>query len=130
LTILKHEINSENRGYYEFKVNYPLFKAITILGNRYPDPTSGDYKINHPNAKRLVEILEKYKQFEANERCKAIIMAVARVVIDKLEHSPNWRDRIGFFAEELRAGEWKERAYNHPKYGWNEPKPYGRGSKE
>ena len=125
MIILKHEINSHHREYYEKEVNYPLFKAITILGNRYPDPTSGEYEIFHPNSKRLVEILEKYKRFEGNGRVKAIIMAVARAVIDKLEHSPNWRDRIGFFAEELREGEWRERAYNHPKHDWNEPKPYG-----
>ena len=107
MTILKHEINSENREYYEWKVNYPLFKAITILGNRYPDPMSGEYEIYHPNAKRLVEILEKYNRFELNEHAGAIVNSIARIVIAALERSPNWRDRIGFFAEELRAGEWR-----------------------
>jgi len=130
MPILKHEINSERREHYEFKVNKPLMKAITFLGNLFPDPLSDEYVIFHPNAKRLVEILKKYNQFDANEHTRGIVNSVARVVITALERSPNWRDRIGFFAEELRAGEWRERAYNHPKYGWNEPKPYGRGSKE
>lgn len=128
--ILKHEINSERREYYEWKVNKPLLKAITFLGNRFPDPLSDEYVIFHPNAKRLVEILKKYNQFDANEHTRGIVNSVARIVITALERSPNWRDRISFFAEELRAGPWKDRAYNHPKYGWNEPKPYGRGSKE
>lgn len=123
VSILKHEVNSHRRDYYIEKVNEPLLKAVTILGNRYPEPTTGN--VLHPNSKRLVEILGKYAQFEANWRIKLVIMAIARVVINKLEHSPNWRDRIGFFAEELRAGEWKPRSYNHPQFDWNEPKPYG-----
>ena len=122
-TILKHEINIKNRQYYIDRVNTPLFKAITILGNRFPEPTIDN--VLHPNAKRLVEILNKYVEFEGNKRVKAIVMAVARVVIDKLEHSPPYRDRIGFFVEELRKGEWRIRAYNHPERDWNEPKPYG-----
>ncbi len=122
-TILKHEVNAWHREYYIEKVNKPLLKAITILGNRFPEPTIDN--VLHPNSKRLVEILEKYLRFEGNPYIAKIISAVARIVINKLEHSPNWRDRIGFFAEELRAGEWKPRSYNHPENAWNEPKPYG-----
>ena len=121
--ILKHEVNAFHREYYRDKVNAPLLKAITILGNRYPEPTEDN--VLHPNSKRLVVILEKYNLFERNPYVRAIINAVARVVITKLEHSPNWRDRISFFAEELRAGEWKTRSLNHPEHDWNEPKPYG-----
>ena len=121
--ILKHEVNAWHRAYYIDKVNAPLFKAITILGNRFPEPTADN--VLHPNSKRLVEILARYDQCERNWRVKAVIMAVARVVITKLEHSPNWRDRISFFAEELRAGEWKTRSLNHPEHDWEEPKPYG-----
>jgi len=122
-TILKHEINNYRRQYYIDKVNAPLFKAITILGNRYPEPTVDN--VLHPNSKRLVEILNEYVEFEAHKRIKQVVMAVARVVISKMEHSPPWRDRIFFFAEKLREGEWKPRALNHPERDWNEPKPYG-----
>ena len=121
--ILKHEVNAFHRQFYIDKVNAPLYKAISILGYRYPEPTLDN--VLHPNSKRLVGILEQYNLFEGNSRIKFIINAVARVVINKLEHSPNWRDRIGFFAEELRAGEWKSRSLNHPQHDWNEPKPYG-----
>ena len=121
--ILKHEVNAFHRQFYIDKVNAPLFKTITILGNRYPEPTMEN--VLHPNSKRLVEILDKYVSFEGNSRIKDVVMAVARIVITKLEHSPNWRDRIGFFAEELREGVWKPRSYNHPEHDWKEPKPYG-----
>jgi len=123
MVVLKHEINSNRRQFYIDKVNAPLLKAVTILGNRYPEPTAGN--VLHPNSKRLVEILDKYIAFEGNSRVKQIVLAVARIVIDKLEHSPNYRDRISFFAEELRGGDWKPRSYNHPQHDWNEPKPYG-----
>ncbi len=126
LPILKHEINSHHREYYQDKVNFPLLKAVTILANRFPE-TSIDNVLD-PNAKRLLEILAKYCRFEGNLRVKALIMAVARVVICKLEHSPNWRDRISWFAEELRGGDWRGRALNHPQFDWNEPKPYGGGT--
>ena len=123
VAILKHEINAWHRDFYIEKVNAPLLKAITILGNRFPEPTIDN--VLHPNARRLIEIKEKYAQFEGDNRVKQIVMAVLRVVISKLEHSPNWRDRIGFLADELRDGEWKPRSYNHPEHEWNEPKPYG-----
>ena len=123
MVVLKHEINSNRRQYFIDRVNAPLLKAVTILGNRYPEPLAGN--VLHPNSKRLVEILDKYIAFEGNSRVKQIVLAVARIVIDKLEHSPNYRDRISFFAEELRGGDWKPRSYNHPQHDWNEPKPYG-----
>lgn len=100
-----------------------MFKAITILGNRYPEPTVDN--VLHPNSKRLVGILNEYVGFEGNNRVKQVVMAVARIVINKMEHSPPWRDRIFYFAEKLRDGDWKPRAYNHPERDWNEPRPYG-----
>ncbi len=121
--ILKHEINLLNPQYYIEKVNAPLLKAITILGNRYPEPTIDN--VLHPNSKRLVEIRDKYCRYEGDGRVKALVMAALRILISKIEHSPPYRDRFGWFVEELRAGEWKPRAYNHPQRDWNEPKPYG-----
>ena len=123
MTLLKHEINSHNREYYIEKVNAPLFKAITILGNRYPDPF--EYEVLHPNHQRLLRIMEKYGKFEGNNRVRRVAMALLRILIDKVEHSPNFRDRFCWFVEELREGEWKNRSYNHPQHEWNEPKPYG-----
>ncbi len=122
-TILKHEVNAWHREYYIEKVNAPLLKAITILGNRFPEPTIDN--VLHPNSKRLVKIMEEYVRYEGNPRVKSIITAAARVVINKMEHSPNWRDRIFWFAEKLQEGEWKPRTLNHPEHDWNEPKPYG-----
>jgi len=105
------------------KVNAPLLKAVTILGNRYPEPTLDN--VFHPNSKRLIEIRNKYERFEGNWRIKGVVMAVLRILISKIEHSPNYRDRFSWFVEELINSGWKGRSYNHPVNEWNEPKPYG-----
>lgn len=122
-TILKHEINAFHREYYRDKVNAPLLKAITILGNRYPEPTMEN--VLHPNSKLLVEIAEKYRKFEGNDRVAKLVSAILRIAINKIEHSPNYRDRFSWFIEELKKSDWKPRSYNHPEHDWNEPKPYG-----
>lgn len=120
--MLKHDVNSHRRGYF-IHLQERLESSIVPICNLYPEPAK-DNTLD-PNSWRLLDILEKYNRFERNWRVKAIINAVFRVVINKIEHSPNWRDRISFFAEELRAGEWRGRALNHPEHDWEEPKPYG-----
>ena len=120
--ILKHIINSHEREKF-IQVNNALFSMVTSIANIFPDPRK--HVVFHPNSKRLVEILEEYLEFEGSDRIKSVIMAVIRAVISKLEHSPNWRDRITWWGEKLREGEWKPRSLNHPEHEWNEPKPYG-----
>lgn len=121
-TFIKHEVNSSRRQYF-IKVNETLEYAIVPICNLFPEPKMDN--VAQSNSRRLLEIMEEYKKWERNWRVGAIIHAVMRVVINKIEHSPNWRDRIYFLAEKLREGEWKGRALNHPEHDWAEPKPYG-----
>ncbi|MBU2395673.1 MAG: hypothetical protein KKH70_20255 [Gammaproteobacteria bacterium] len=141
-TILKHEINALNRQFYIDRVNEPLLKSLSafdkcrdiftlliaaidilITAKRYPDPHK--YKLLDRNSLRLLEIWDAYASFEKLGRVKVIIDVAFRGIINKNEHSPNYRDRIGFIVEMLRAGDWNYRALNHPRTGWGEPKPYG-----
>jgi len=124
VTLLKREINSIDREYFIEKVNAPLYKAIEILGNRYPEPTMEN--LGHPNSKRLLEIFNKYLEYEGNNRLLVLGKALFRIIIAKHEHSPNFRDRISWFFEMVGLSGWKPRSYNHPVNLWNEPKPYGR----
>ncbi len=119
---LKHIINSHERDKF-IRVNERLFGMVTPIANMFPDPRK--HEIFHPNSKRLVAILEKYLELEDNPRIERVITAVVRVVVAKLEHSPNWRDRILWWGEKLREGDWKIRSLNHPERDWNETKPYG-----
>jgi len=120
--VLKHIINSHEREKF-ILVNDTLFSMVTPIALMFPDPRKNE--IFHPNSKRLLDILDEYVGFEGNSRILKVICAVVRVVIAKLEHSPNWRDRITWWGEKLRGGEWKPRSLNHPQHDWNEPKPYG-----
>jgi len=120
-TLLKHEVNALHRSFYVEKVNKPLVKAIVILGNRYPEPRMEE--LSHPNSKWLLRKLEKYLEYEGNPYVKKVVKALVRIAITKLEHSPNWRDRISWWVEDTEG--WKPRSYNHPVNDWNEPKPYG-----
>ena len=122
LGFLKNEINkSGRRDYYIEKVNKPLLKALILLGKRYPEPTMEN--LNHPNARWLLKRLGKYLEYEGNSRVAGAVTALVRIIIVKLEHSPNYRDRISWWVEDTEG--WKPRSYNHPVNQWNEPKPYG-----
>lgn len=124
MRLLKWQINSDDRQYFIDKVNAPLFKAITLLGNRYPEPTMEN--LGHSNSRRLLLILNKYLEYEGNDHLRALGKVAFRILIAKHEHSPNYKDRISWFFEMIAESGWKPRSYNHPVNLWNEPKPYGR----
>lgn len=141
VNILKHEVNAHQRQYYIDKVNEPLLKAATIFGQgkswlsmllalieivrdvrKYPEPTVDN--VLHPNSKRFLITLDKYLTYEEFGRIAVVVRVLVKGIVVKLEHSPNYRDRISWWVEEL-SEEWKPRSYNHPVHGWKEPKPYG-----
>ncbi len=122
-TILKHEVNAHSRNFYIEKVNAPLVKAITILANRYPEPTMEN--VLDPNCKELLRMRDQYLAWEGNVRVAELVKAFFRIGINKIEHSPNYRDRASVLVEMIKACNWKPRALNHPEHNWNEPKPYG-----
>ncbi len=123
LRLLRHQINSDEREHFK-KVNRVLLGIVCKLGNLYPNPTMDN--LRNPNSRKLLEIAERYEEYEDFSRVKVIVRAVLRILISKIEHSPNYRDRFSWFVEELISSDWKQRSYNHPVNGWKEPKPYGR----
>jgi|TARA_Y100000310_G_scaffold220623_1_gene222179 DNA/RNA-binding domain of Phe-tRNA-synthetase-like protein len=126
--LLRQEINEENREYYINEVNEPLVKLIQLYAMKFPKPArDGDkHKIVHPVSLRLLEIQERFLEFENNPRLRRLGEAIFRILIDKVEHSPNYRDRFSWLLEEFSEG-MKARPYGHPLHDWNEPEPYGGG---
>lgn len=122
---LREYINVTMRDYFMEKVNRPLLKALIILGNRYPEATHDN--ITHPNSHRLVDMKDRYLQYDTHPRRRAAFGAAFRIGIAKYEHSQNYRSVIDFLIEELFKSNWKPRPYGHPKRDWNEPEPYGGG---
>ena len=121
MTLLRHQINRIDRNYFIEKVNVPLLKALVLLSKRYPEPTMEN--ATHPNSRWLLRRLEKYLEYEDLGRIAEAVTALVRIIIAKIEHSPNYRDRISWWLEDTEG--WKPRSYGHPVNGWNEPKPYG-----
>ena len=124
--ILKHEVNSNHRQRY-IRVKMVLFDTLILMTSLacylFPDPFK--HEVYDKNAKTILRHLEVYNRYEENPKCKIIVNGVVRIVVTLIEHSPNWRDRIYFFGELVRAGEWNRRALNHPRRWWKETKPYG-----
>jgi len=103
---LKHIVNSDQRDYFIERVNAPLAKAIVILGGRYPEPTKEN--LLHPNSQRLLEWWIEFNQvWNLPKRLKLLTDALWRVLINKYEHSPNWRNLLDWVFMKARATNWK-----------------------
>lgn len=110
------------RQYVIDKVKKPLIKAITTLARRFPEPTRENCQ--HPNTLILFDIWDKFFEYEDNPRRGALFQALKRLSIAEYEHDPYYRDRIGFFIEELvkavSDGRWQSRSIR-PMSHWKEP---------
>lgn len=113
---LREYINVDMRAYFMDKVNKPLLKALTILGNRFPKATKDN--VTHPNSLRLVGIQDKYLQHDTNAHRRIAFGAAFKMAIAKYEHSGYYRSVIDFLVEELFKSNWKPS--EHPKKDWKE----------
>lgn len=105
IEFLKPLINKVNRDYFIEKVNEPLVRAITLLANRYPEPT----RINcyHPNTHRLMDMEDKFFEHWDFERARnPVIRALFKMLIVKYEHSPAWRNMLDWAIREI-PDDWK-----------------------
>ncbi len=138
--LLKHELKRVPE-YYIDKVNEPIFKAIARLGKGvlawrllialleivrdiklYPEPTMDN--VVHPNSKWLLTLRDRYMAYEGLGRVAILVRLAVWLIVVKLEHSPNYGDRISWWVEEAPKG-WRPRLLNHPRYFWKESRPYG-----
>ena len=123
---LRHQIlRGEMRDYFIDKVKSPLMKAIVIIGNRFPEPTREN--VLHPNSQRLLDIQDKFFEYENNSGRKALFKAAFRIMIAVYEHDPYYHYRFDWFLEMISKSGWKVRSYGHPVTHWKEPAPYGGG---
>ncbi len=117
------------RGDHFQKVQAPFVPIIIALGKLYPEPTrEGEHRVRHPNSFRLLDIRDKFIEYEPNLRKRALITVALNILIVKYEHSMNYRAVFDWFVEMLAKSGWRGRSYGYPR-NWNEPQPYG-GVKE
>jgi len=115
------------RQYVVEKIKAPLLKAICVLGLRYPEPTIEN--TSHPNTKILMEVRDKFLEYEQNKARRGMFEALWRMLICEYEHDSYYRHRIDWVVEQIvnRASEWQPRPLLHPMHFWEEPRPFGGG---
>ncbi len=110
----------QKRKYVMDKIKAPLMKAITILAQRYPEPTKE--RTREPNTHMLIDIQGKFFECENNPGRDALFRAMWRMLIIEYEHDPYYRDRLDWIVEKLveavKSGKWK--SGRRPKKCWNE----------
>jgi len=106
------------------KVNKAMLKAIILLANRYEEPTHEN--VLHPNSHILLDIRDKFLEYETNPSRRELFCAVFRVVIHKNE-DPYYGRRLDWLIEMIANSDWVTRPCDYPNEYWNEPEPYGGG---
>ncbi len=128
VTPLSHIMLRGNmREYIIDKAKKPLMRAIVVLANRYPEPTR-DNCLN-PNSHLLLDIQDKFLEYETNSGRIELFKAIFRIFIGEYEHDPYYRSRINWFFEEIveltMNGKWAPRGMMRPISFWQEERPYG-----
>jgi len=119
---LATEILVNKRDFFIEKVKAPLFKAITLLGKRYPEPIHKN--VGHPNSHLLIDIFDNVLEYETNEKILQLIKSFKNIVIGEYEHDGMYKDRMDFglekIVEKIVSGEWQPRQINRPYQYWAE----------
>ncbi len=92
--LLRKLINREDREHY-IKVNNLFAKCIIFYAKKYPEPTRENCR--HPNSHRLIDLRDDFRDNWEFSGRQELFLALFKIVIDKYEHSPNWRyvlDRV------------------------------------
>jgi len=110
----------EQRQYVIDKIKKPIMKALIILANRLPEPTTENTVI--PNTRTMIRIWDKFLSMENNAGREPLFKAIDKVQIGEYEHDYYYRDRMDvwfeLWLEEVLMGNWKPRSLGHPDSCW------------
>lgn len=106
------------RRYFEEKVKAPLMAAIINLAMKYPEPTKGNTCIK--NTGKLLDIRDKFFEYEDNPCRDALFRALWRMLIVEYEHDGYYRYRLDWILEEVNKSNWEPRKI-HNECRWKEP---------
>ena len=117
MTLLKHIINSDRRDYFINEVNAPLREDIIKLGGLYIEPLQDN--IVHSNSQRMLDWWQEFNQvWNLPAGLKLLTNAIWKTVINKYEHSPNWRHFLDWVFMKAGATNWKPFDFNRQMPLW------------
>jgi len=99
-------------------IKKPLMEAIINIANRFPPPTMENTCI--PNTAKLLNIRDKFFEYEDNAGRDALFRALWRIFIVEYEHDPYYRYRIDWILEEVNKSNWEPRKIRREQC-WKEP---------
>ncbi|KKN72892.1 hypothetical protein LCGC14_0405960 [marine sediment metagenome] len=106
------------RQYVIDKIKKPLMKAIVTLAMRYPEATKDHTLL--PKTHILIDIQNKFFEYENNKGRDALFRAMWRMFIIEYEHDGYYRDRIDWVIEEIVKSGWGIRPIRFPVKCWKE----------
>ena len=108
------------RRYVIEKIKKPMMDAIVKLATKYPPPMRDT--VEHPNTFILLDIRDKFFEYEDNKGRDALFRALWRILIVEYEHDPYYRYRLDWILEQILESDWQPRKIHREKC-WKEPRP-------
>jgi len=111
-------LTGERRQYVIDKIKKPIMKALTILANRYPEPTKENCMVL--NTRKLIDIRDKFFEYEDNPDRDALFRAIWKLFIIEYEHDRYYQYRINWVLEQIMECDWYPRRKRVERC-WKEP---------
>ena len=128
---LSRHLLQEQRQYVIDKVNLPMLKTIISLASRLKKEATKQNTF-HPNTHVLIDAFDEFFQTEDIEGREPLLRAMKKIIVDKHESDPWYRDKMNhlleLLVEAILRGEWKPRPLdNSPRWGVDATKSRGIG---
>lgn len=116
---LSHRLlRGKMRDYVIDKIKKPMMERIISLVSKYPEPTRENCL--HPNTQKLLDIRDKFFEYENLAGRKPLFEAAFKLLIIEYEHDPYYRWRFEWLLEEINKSGWLPRKEGRPLSHWKE----------
>jgi len=120
---LSKDILWDRRDYFIEKVKVPLMARLVELACEYPEPVMENTSAQNTHV--LLEIWDKFFQFEDNPGRSSLFKAIRRLFTGTYEHDRYYAERIDWFLEELVKayldGRWIPSHFEATGAWWKDP---------
>ena len=92
-------LRTELREYVIKRVKDPLRRVLVMVANRIPEITKDNTRFK--NTHTLIDIFDKFLELQHDDGRKDMFRAAFKIFLMEIEHDVYYRDRFGWFVEEL-----------------------------